>query len=194
MKTAPAQRRALERYFAKQRAWYRAQPLEHRLRFTRGGKPRKKGALDMLIRDTTKYRNLGEVRTAVQNHEITHGSLPPPLQQRIHPGTGNGQKHKDQYGESLEQMGKRLGISKEAVRMRIIRWGSPEHSAKPKRVLGQKTYASPTSFISARKLRCWGYDSLAQLAQQSDNEILKLYHMSPRLLKMLRALYPSSTS
>jgi len=102
--------------------------------------------------------------------------------------------HKKQYGESLQQMGKRLGITKEAVRRRILRWGSPEHSACPIKVPGERTYSSPTSFISARKLRYWGYDSLAQLAQQSDREILGLYHMSPRLLKMLRALYPTHTA
>lgn len=198
MKTTPAQRKAMDRYLAKRRAWYEAQPAEYRERFTQNGQPRKvtspNASITRLVRETTKYRTLQQLITAVKNHEITRESLPPQLQQRIYPGTGNGRdcRHKDQYGESLEQMGKRLGISREAVRTRILRWGSPEHHARPQRVLGQKTYSSPTSFISARLLRVWGYDSLEQLAQLRDSELLALWSFGPHRLKKLRALYPPS--
>lgn len=137
-----AQREAQQRYWHKRRARYRAQPLEHRLRFTLQGLPRKRAshnpALNRLILKTTKYKNLSQVRTAVRQGEIQHGSLPPQLQHKIPKGTGLGFKHKNQYGESLIEMGKRLGITKEAVRLRILRSGSPEHSARPIRGHGKK--------------------------------------------------------
>lgn len=190
MKSTPAQRQAMARYLAKRRAWYEAQPAEYRERFTQTGKPRHLPPITRLVRDTTKYRNLQQLITAVQQGEITRESLSPQLQQWIYPGCGNGFKHKDQYGESLEQMGKRLGISREAVRLRILRWGSPEHSAKPPRGWIQKTHC-PTSFISARMLRVWGYDSVAQLAQLKDSELLRLWSFGPNRLKRLRALYPA---
>jgi len=194
-----ASRICMARYWSRQRALYSAQTPEYRSQFTQLGHPRKalgpNGAITRLIRETTKYRNLSEVRSAVQRGEITHGSLPTQLQQRIpkSTGTGNGINHKKQYGETLEQMGKRLGISREAVRTRIQRWGSPEHSAKPSRVLSERTYSSPTSFISARLLRVWGYDSITQLAQQPDSELLGLWAFGPNKLKRLRALYPTHT-
>ena len=47
-------------------------------------------------------------------------------------------RHKIHYGESLAQMGQRLGISREAVRRRIKQWGSPEHSARPIYHKGQR--------------------------------------------------------
>lgn len=131
-----------QKYNAKRRAWYEAQPAEYRERFTQLGQPRKR------------------------------------------------MSHKDQYGETLIEMGKRLGISREAVRLRIQRWGSPEYSAKPPRGYIQKTHC-PTSFIGARMLRVWGYDSVAQLAQLKDKELLRLWSFGPRRLKRLRALYPA---
>ena len=97
-------------------------------------------------------------------------------------------RHKIHYGESLAQMGKRLGISREAVRLRIKRWGSPEHSARPIYHKGQRTNATPT--ISARMLRVWGYDSITQLAQQPDSELLRLWSFGHRRLARLRQLYP----
>jgi hypothetical protein len=125
-----ALREAQKKYNDKKRARYRAQPLEHRLRFTLLGLPRKAAshnpALSTLILKTTKYRNLSQVRTAVRQGEITRESLPIQLQHKIPAGTGLGFKHKKQYGESLIEMGKRLGISREAVRLRILRSGSPE--------------------------------------------------------------------
>ena len=192
-----ASRINMDRYWTRQRALYRAQPPEYRSQFTQLGHPRKvlgpNGAITRLIRETTKYRNLSEVRTAVRQGEIQHESLPTQLQQRIYKstGTGTGINHKTQYGETLSQMGKRLGISREAVRLRILRWGSPEHHARPSRVLSERNLSSPTSFISARLLRAWGYDSLEQLAQLRDSELLALWSFGPNKLKRLRALYPA---
>ena len=197
----PAQREARRnwaaKHHAKLRAWYLAQPAEYRDRFTQLGSPRREvGRLTELtrfIRETTKYRNLVQVRSAVQRGEITWGSLPPRLQQKISRGTGTGTgiDHKKQYGESLEQMGRRLGISREAVRTRLTRWGSPEHRPPCE---GPRTNAVTPDFISAHMLRVWGYDSIAQLAQLSDSELLELWSFGPHRLARLRQLYPAHTA
>jgi hypothetical protein len=108
------------------------------------------------------------------------------------PGLGTGRfntKHKDQWGETLEQMGKRLGISREAVRIRIRVWGSPEPIKTLKRP-GEKHYINSKSFISPRRLFVWGYESLEQLAQETDHKLLRLSGMGPHKLALLRAHFP----
>jgi hypothetical protein len=189
---------AQKKYNDKRRARYLAQPAEYREQFNWQGRPFgpiRKAVLETsrLIRTTTKYRTLKEVRSAVLRGEIAWESLSPQLQQRIPAGTGRGRtklwRHKIHYGESLNQMGQRLGITREAVRRRIQRWGSPENSARPYQE-GQRKNAVTPNFISARMLRVWGYDSITQLAQQPDSELLGLWSFGHRRLAKLRQLYP----
>ena len=193
-KTTPALRASQKRYNDKKRARYRAQPAEYRERFNWLGQPRtslgkEKLEISKLVRNTTKYRTLGEVRSAVQRGEIIWESLPPRLQQKIPMNTGRGPatlwRHKIQYGESLNQMGRRLGISREAVRIRIRRWGTPEPLA------GDRHRANSRSFISPRKLYVWGYQSLEQLAQEPDHKLLRLTGMGPKKLAQLRTHFLS---
>jgi len=195
-KTTPALRAAQKRYHDKARQRYRDKGAEYTASHTLAGTPRKcmgrHQGLTGLVRAITKYRTWGALKNAVRQGEISHEQVPSPLREKIPPGLGTGRsitKHKEQWGETLEQMGKRLGISKEAVRIRIRVWGSPE-PVKALKQPGEKHYVNSKSFISPRRLYVWGYQSLEQLAQETDHKLLRLSGMGPKKLALLRAHFP----
>ena len=171
---------------AKRRAWYHQQPQEYRDRFTQTGLPRKYSKTQV-IRRLTPYRTLGEMTSAVRNGLILAESLPLQVQPMIPPSAGRGSKnrHRLQWGESLAQMGRRLGITREAVRQRILRYGTPETPPPHDR-----SRAQDHDMIRTRLLTRWGFTSLEQLAQQSDKALLALWRMSPRKLERLRQQFP----
>jgi hypothetical protein len=184
-----SQDRYYEKVTKKHMAWYRAQPLEYRKKFTQQGRPRQTlgGTYSPEIRAWNPvYHSINQIKSAVRSGVLAHDSLPAPLRDLVPDPhrVPDFHRFKKKYGETLEQMGQRLGISRERVRQRFARYGTAEPAAIA------KLQQQGSSFrVGAKILVRAGVSSMEELASWPNHKILNIQGMSVKKLAQLRKLY-----